>query len=119
MANCFVATVAVAALVLLLTAPRSAESAITCGQAATSIAPCLGFAKTGKGSPPASCCTGVKSLNTMAKSTVDRQAVCNCLKKAAGSITGLNPGAAASIPGKCGVNIPYSISTSIDCSKVH
>ncbi|KAJ3704508.1 hypothetical protein LUZ61_008213 [Rhynchospora tenuis] len=119
MANCFVATVTVAALVLLLTAPQSAESAITCGQAATSIAPCLGFAKTGKGSPPASCCSGVKSLNALAKSTADRQDVCNCLKKAAGSVSGLNPAAAASIPGKCGVNIPYAISTSIDCSKVH
>ncbi|CAN6339374.1 unnamed protein product [Urochloa humidicola] len=43
---------------------------------------------------------------------------CNCLKSAAGRISGLNAANAASIPSKCGVSIPYSISTSTDCSKV-
>ncbi|XP_071689794.1 non-specific lipid-transfer protein-like [Rutidosis leptorrhynchoides] len=102
---------------MVLTAPY-AEAAISCGSVASKLAPCIGYLKSG-GAVPAGCCSGVKALNSAAKSTPDRQATCGCLKSAASSISGINQGNAASLPGKCGVSIPYSISPSIDCSKVH
>nr|B3A0N2.1 RecName: Full=Non-specific lipid-transfer protein; Short=LTP [Lycium barbarum] len=44
---------------------------------------------------------------------------CGGIKKsAAAGISGINYGIAAGLPGKCGVNIPYKISPSTDCSKV-
>jgi len=58
----------------------------------------------------------VRSLNSAAKTTPDRQAVCNCLKSAAAGISGFNANNAAALPGKCGVSIPYKISTSTNCA---
>ncbi|KAA8517650.1 hypothetical protein F0562_015124 [Nyssa sinensis] len=102
---------------MLVTAPH-AQAAITCGTVATSLAPCLGYLKNG-GAVPVNCCNGVRGLNNAAKTAADRQTACNCLKSAAGSISGVNLANAANLPGKCGVNIPYKISPSTDCSKVH
>jgi Probable lipid transfer len=102
--------------VLLLTAPHTANAAITCGQVASALSQCMSYARTGQGSPPTPCCSGIKSLNSMASTGADRQAVCNCLKNLAKGTT-VNPGAAAALPGKCGVSISYAISTSTDCSK--
>ena len=109
-------TIAVVAAVLLAAATTS-EAAVTCGQVNSAIGPCLAYARGSGSSPSAACCSGVRSLNSAARSTADKRAACNCLKSAAGAVSGLNAGNAASIPSKCGVSIPYTISTSIDCSR--
>nr|ABA33867.1 phospholipid transfer protein 1 [Zea diploperennis] len=107
---------AVVALVLLA---ATSEAAISCGQVASAIAPCISYAR-GQGSgPSAGCCSGVRSLNNAARTTADRRAACSCLKNAAAGVSGLNAGNAASIPSKCSVSIPYTISTSTDCSRVN
>ncbi|KAJ0478317.1 putative plant lipid transfer protein/Par allergen [Helianthus annuus] len=90
--------------------------ALSCGQVSSSLAPCIGYLTKGGAVPPA-CCNGVKGLNNAAKTTPDRQAACGCLKSAYNSISGINAGNAASLPGKCGVSIPYKISPGTDCSK--
>ncbi|CAN6178942.1 unnamed protein product [Urochloa humidicola] len=103
MARSQVVVLAVVAAVLL--AAAASEAAVTCGQVNSAIGPCLAYAR-GQGSgPSAGCCSGVRSLNSAARTTADR-------------ISGLNAAKAASIPSKCGVSIPYSISTSTDCSRV-
>ncbi|KAF3334663.1 lipid transfer protein [Carex littledalei] len=109
---------AVTVAILLLSAPHAANAAVSCGQVASSLSQCMSYAKTGQGKPTSACCSGIRGLNSMASSSADRQAVCNCLKNLAKS-TSINAGAAAGLPGKCGVRVPYSISTSTDCSKVH
>ncbi|KAL4561103.1 hypothetical protein LXL04_033265 [Taraxacum kok-saghyz] len=91
--------------------------AITCGQVASSLVPCLGYLTNGGDVPPG-CCSGVTELNDAAQSTPDRQTACGCLKSAYSANSGINAANAASLPGKCGVNIPYEISPSTDCSKV-
>nr|XP_043609500.1 non-specific lipid-transfer protein-like [Erigeron canadensis] len=98
---------------MLLAAPN-AEAAISCGQVTSKLAPCITYLQKGGVVPPA-CCSGVKSLKAAAQTTPDRQAVCNCLKRAS---SGVNAGYAASLPGKCGVSIPYKISPTTDCAKV-
>uniref|UniRef100_A0A0D9XW79 Non-specific lipid-transfer protein n=1 Tax=Leersia perrieri TaxID=77586 RepID=A0A0D9XW79_9ORYZ len=103
---------------LLLAAPRASVAAISCSQVNSAVGPCLSYARGSGTAPSSSCCSGVRSLNSMASSSADRRTACSCLKSAAGSISGLNAGNAASIPSKCGVSVPYTISTSIDCSRV-
>ena len=112
-----VAIAVVAAVVLLAAAATTTEAAVTCGQVSSAIGPCIAYARgTGSG-PSAACCSGVRSLNSAARSTADRRAACNCLKSAAGRVSGLKLGNAASIPSKCGVSIPYTISPNVDCSR--
>ena len=110
-----VACMAVLCLVAVAVAPY-AEAAISCGTVTSKLAPCLGYLKSGGMVPPA-CCSGVKSLNSLASSTPDRQQACKCLKSGFQQIPGINPGLASGLPGKCGVNIPYPIRPSTDCSK--
>ncbi|OMP08076.1 Plant lipid transfer protein/Par allergen [Corchorus capsularis] len=106
----------VAILCMALVSAPLAEGAITCGQVTSSLAACIAYLRGGPLTP--GCCNGVRSLNSAAKTTPDRQAACNCLKSAAGSIPGINFGLAGGLPGKCRVSIPYKISPSTDCSKV-
>nr|QHD64709.1 non-specific lipid-transfer protein [Oliveria decumbens] len=101
---------------LSLSAPHAVEG-LTCGQVTSSLGQCMGYLKTGGVVPPG-CCSGVKTLNGMAKTPLDRKQACTCLKSISGSIKGINYGLAAGLPGKCGVNVPYKISPSTDCSRV-
>ena len=116
MASSAVMKLALVALLCIVVAVPVAQ-AITCGQVSQSVAPCFSYVKSG-GAVPAACCNGIRSLNSQAKTTKDRQDTCNCLKNAAGSIPGLNPSLAAGLPGKCGVSVPYKISTSTNCATV-
>ncbi|KAB2008853.1 hypothetical protein ERO13_D10G116400v2 [Gossypium hirsutum] len=96
-----------------------AQGAISCGQITSALAPCIAYLKgNGAGSAPPACCNGIRSLNSAAKTTPDRQAACSCIKSAATGISGINYSTAAGLPGKCGINIPYKISPSTDCKSI-
>ncbi|MBA0753610.1 hypothetical protein Gogos_022031, partial [Gossypium gossypioides] len=94
-----------------------AQGAVTCGQVTTSLAPCITYLRGKSGPVPPGCCEGIKSLNSAAQTTPDRQAACKCIKSAAAGISGINYAIASGLPGKCGVNIPYKISPSTDCNR--
>ncbi|KAK4377454.1 hypothetical protein RND71_003750 [Anisodus tanguticus] len=89
--------------------------ALTCGQVQSGLAPCLPYLQ-GRG-PLGGCCGGVKGLLGTAKTPADRKTAYTCLKSAANAIRGIDMGKAAGVPGACGVNIPYMICPSTDCSK--
>ncbi|CAJ2667923.1 unnamed protein product [Trifolium pratense] len=114
MANMKVACVVL--LVCIVIAPM-AEAGISCGTVNSALAQCIPYLKGGPNPSPV-CCAGVKRLNSAAVTTPDRQAACNCLKNAAGAISGLNTNNAGALPGKCGVSIPYKISTSTNCATI-
>ncbi|KAJ1402465.1 Plant lipid transfer protein/Par allergen [Sesbania bispinosa] len=97
-------------------APIMAEAAITCGSVTQSVAPCLSFLVNG-GSASQGCCTGVRNILGAATTTADRQAVCNCLKSAAGAVSRINDKYVQALPAQCNVNIPFKISTSTNCAK--
>ncbi|RWW53269.1 hypothetical protein BHE74_00040253 [Ensete ventricosum] len=101
---------------LLLLAPHAAQAAISCGQVISYLIPCLGYAQ-GTGPLTERCCSGVRGLNDAAQTTPDRQATCNCLKRSAAGVSGIQPGLISGIPSKCGINVPYRISPSTDCSR--
>ncbi|XP_038902996.1 non-specific lipid-transfer protein 1-like [Benincasa hispida] len=95
------------------------EAAISCGAVAGAVGPCIGYLKAPTGIPPPACCNGVRNLKSQASTPADRRAACYCLKNAANSIRGIDVGAAAGLPSKCGVSIPYKISPNTDCTKVN
>ena len=92
--------------------------ALTCGQVSGFVAPCINYVRKG-GPVPAACCGGIRSLVGAANTGADRRTACYCLQTAARQIPGLNPNLAAGLPGKCGVRVPFPISTSVNCSKVN
>ncbi|KAL8122543.1 non-specific lipid-transfer protein [Apium graveolens] len=109
--------VAVMLMVVVINHPAVVEG-LTCGQVTGKLGGCLGYLK-GGGYPSPACCGGVKGLNSLAKTPADRKQACACLKTLAGSVKGINYGAASALPGKCGIRIPYPISPSTDCSRVN
>lgn len=111
-------TMGLAVVLCVAMAVAPLAEAITCGQVTSALAPCVAYIRAGGGGAvPAPCCSGISSLNNAAKTTPDRQQACTCIKSAAAAVTGINFGLAAGIPGKCGVNIPYKLSPSIDCKR--
>ncbi|KAK1264847.1 hypothetical protein QJS04_geneDACA017019 [Acorus gramineus] len=57
---------------LLASGPQEADAAIMCSQVLGYISSCLPYARNGGTFSP-KCCPGVKALNGVAKTTLDRQ----------------------------------------------
>ena len=96
------------------------EGALTCAQVQNAVMPCATYLTTGGGTTvPAACCSGIRSLNSAANTTPDRQTACRCLVSAVKSLPTVNPSVISGLPAKCGVNLSYEISPNIDCSKVN
>ncbi|TLP69860.1 non-specific lipid-transfer protein 1-like [Zingiber officinale] len=112
-----VAALLLVSAAVLAVAPRTAE-ALACGNVVAYLAPCIPYARGVAKAPTMPCCNGVRNLNAAVKSKADRQMVCTCLKSTVASVSGINFNNVSGIPGKCGVTVPYPISTSVDCSKV-
>nr|XP_043610665.1 non-specific lipid-transfer protein 1-like [Erigeron canadensis] len=102
---------------MVASAPYGVNGAVTCQMVVSSLTPCASYLTRG-GPVPASCCSGINSLYSAATTTPDRQMACKCMKQASGMLPGIRLDAATSLPGKCGVNIPYKISPDTDCNKV-
>ncbi|KAL9236151.1 hypothetical protein vseg_010852 [Gypsophila vaccaria] len=106
--------------ILLLGVAPWTDAALGCNVVAQSLFPCLNYFEAGgAGKVPNRCCIGIQNLNYQAKTTQDRQAVCKCLKDTANALKNINIGLAASIPSRCGINLPYKLDPSTDCSKIH
>ncbi|CAI9758843.1 unnamed protein product [Fraxinus pennsylvanica] len=114
-----IAVVKIMCLVLVgmvVVAPYS-EAAISCNMVATSLAPCLNYVLSG-GAVPTACCNGISSLYNSLKTTWLAVWQTRTLKSVAGSASATSFKNAASLPSKCGLNIPYKLSPSVDCSKI-
>nr|GEX61103.1 retrovirus-related Pol polyprotein from transposon TNT 1-94 [Tanacetum cinerariifolium] len=64
---------------MVLSAPYT--EAIRCGQVISSLSPCLGYSRSG-GAVSGACCSGVKRINSAARTPADRKTACGCLKSA-------------------------------------
>ncbi|KAI3788603.1 hypothetical protein L2E82_01374 [Cichorium intybus] len=102
-------------LILCVMVANAVEGAVTCQTVLRDLTPCAYYFTRG-GPVSTSCCSGVNSLYQAASTTADRQTACKCMEQAAGVLPSLDLNAASSLPGKCGVNIPYKISPDTDCS---
>ncbi|XP_074576047.1 non-specific lipid-transfer protein 1-like [Curcuma longa] len=112
-----VVLVLAAAIALALLAGSQVNAAVTCGQVASDLRPCIPYVTGQVSATPPACCNGVRSLNSGAQTTADRRAACNCIRSQASGISGLQPGRLSGLPGSCGVHLPFPISASTDCSR--
>ncbi|CAN6468011.1 unnamed protein product [Victoria cruziana] len=107
--------IVIACMVLL--APAS--EALQCPDVMKSLLPCAGYLiGNGAGGAPPACCNGVKALNQAARAPADRRNACVCIKSYASGVSNLNFQRVASLPGSCGVHLPFVPSPNTDCNKV-
>ncbi|XVF00354.1 hypothetical protein REPUB_Repub03eG0278000 [Reevesia pubescens] len=106
-------------LIVLTTEATLVVHAQTCNEVSKDVIDCVTYLATG--SLGGHCCTGIRHLNSIARGTVARRNVCNCLKNLANQFRRrhrLDISQVRQLPGKCGVNINYLItSLNPDCSK--
>ncbi|KAL2330534.1 hypothetical protein Fmac_018115 [Flemingia macrophylla] len=93
------------------------DAALSCPQVQFTVAPCLGYLRGPSGTVPTLCCNAVRTLNNKARTTPDRQGTCRCLRVIVQNLPRLNLATLAALPTKCGVNLPYKATPSIDCNK--
>ncbi|CDY68529.1 non-specific lipid-transfer protein D [Brassica rapa] len=103
---------------MIVAGPITSNAALSCGTVSGYVAPCIGYLAQGAPALPRACCSGVTSLNNLARTTPDRQQACRCLVGAANAFPTLNAARAAGLPKACGVNIPYKISKTTNCNSV-
>ncbi|GAB2227192.1 hypothetical protein Droror1_Dr00009004 [Drosera rotundifolia] len=92
---------------------------ISCGDAEKELIPCLPYLTAIAKEPTGGCCKGVKTVNEDAKTTDSRRVVCSCLKSLLEKYPAVKEKNAGDLSGKCGVPLPYTVSKSTDCSKIH
>jgi hypothetical protein len=113
------ATLALAVLLAATVAPPPAavRAAMSCNTVYNTLMPCLPFVQMGGNLPTPTCCGGIRSLLSQAGATADRRTICGCLKNVAARYSGSTYiTRAASLPSKCGVNLPYKISGDVNCN---
>ncbi|KAL1193802.1 Non-specific lipid-transfer protein 6 [Cardamine amara subsp. amara] len=104
--------------VCLILALHCGEAAVTCETVAEDLYPCISYVAQG-GSVPDTCCTGIRTLNSQAQTTEDRQSICRCIKSAMGGAPLDSINNALSLPAKCGVNLPFNPSPSTNCDSIN
>ncbi|PWA54741.1 plant lipid transfer protein/Par allergen [Artemisia annua] len=104
-----VAMLAMITMALLMVQPAEA---ISCGELAGMLLPCLNYLRSG-GSPGASCCAGAKRVQGATRSQADRRDACKCAKTGATQYK-VDQKNAASLPSKCGISTPIP-SPSVNC----
>ncbi|XP_062186640.1 non-specific lipid-transfer protein 1-like [Phragmites australis] len=116
------ATLALAVLLAaaVVAPPAAVRAAMSCSTVYNTLMPCLPYVQTGGAMPPQSCCGGIRSLLAQANNTPDRRTICGCLKNVAnGASGGTYLDRAAALPSKCGVSLPYKISTNVNCNTIN
>lgn len=105
-------------MVVTIDRPAMVEGAINCGTVQSLLTSCVKYVKTSiKPARASSCCNGVKGVVNLTKSRADRQQACACVTRLARSVRKINYRSVASLPGSCGVRIPFTISSSTNCNK--
>ncbi|QCE01611.1 hypothetical protein DEO72_LG7g2910 [Vigna unguiculata] len=106
------------AVVLLVTiAAMKPVSGFSCVQAKLSLLTCLPFLTTNQESPSSVCCNAVRNVRASASTKPELREACDCLKATANETPNLNKDKAVQLPKLCNVDVGFSISKDIDCSK--
>jgi hypothetical protein len=106
------------AMAMAMEMEGAAAVSVDCNNVNRYFVPCLGYLVSSASSPSPSpqCCANVRSLNAQSKGPV-RAAVCQCIKRNAQNIPGLNQQRASSLPSLCRIPLGLKITPTTDCSR--
>ncbi|CAK9173927.1 unnamed protein product [Ilex paraguariensis] len=90
--------------------------ALSCSDILPATVQCAPYATGAVPQPSTGCCQGISRLNGMAGTTAARQQICNCLKQFAPQYPNVKDSLLSSLPKKCGVPLPFTLSRSTNCN---
>lgn len=106
-------------LVCMMVSAAKAKTYLPCNEVVVnSLRPCVIDIAYGE-SVSDTCCGGIKSLQHLAKTRAERTSICTCLEQFLDGYpyTDDHVRLGAALPQKCGVNLPYMISPTMDCNR--
>ncbi|RWR80476.1 lipid transfer protein [Cinnamomum micranthum f. kanehirae] len=106
MARNVLACFAVVLVTMMMIGGLRSVAAISCGQIAAGLTPCMKYVREGGRTVPTLCCAGLHALVTLATREGELQAACQCMKQLLVTLPGVNWTYVNSIPVKCGISIP-------------
>ncbi|KVH97287.1 non-specific lipid-transfer protein-like [Cynara cardunculus var. scolymus] len=90
----------------------------SCRQIIPELVPCVPFFMGLVLQPSILCCTGVRVIKEMGKTTEDRVAICNCAKEILTRLVLYDPKQFPLLDKRCGIDLNYPpISKDFDCKK--
>lgn len=108
---------AMAMLVMVLSAAMPGEAAVSCSQVHSYLVPCISYLTNGSDYPTDRCCSGLRNLQAMAKTSADRRATCYCLKQNASQYPNIKDDTASELLAICGIETRFPISRDVDCNE--
>ncbi|KAB1225673.1 Non-specific lipid-transfer protein [Morella rubra] len=105
-------------LLAMLVVSARVHASLTCGEITKLLTPCISYAMVGGAVPP-DCCKGIYALNAASNTTEDHRAACSCIKDGLSKIPGINYHLVATLPQACNTTCSYTITPTVDCSKVN
>ncbi|WJX67344.1 hypothetical protein P8452_51819 [Trifolium repens] len=111
--------IAITQLLLLFFLVSSSEAMIkSCESVNDHLKPCLTYLAGMTYKPRPLCCQGAKNIVLLASTSFeDKWLACNCVKTLAQILMPKAQQNAIDLPKKCGVQFPFEISATIDCSR--
>ncbi|CAN1263852.1 Non-specific lipid-transfer protein D, cotyledon-specific isoform [Linum perenne] len=91
-------------------------TSITCSMVDDDARPCLPYATNKTNSVSPNCCSGLHNLVSSASSIGDKKIACNCLVTAF-KIFPVQDALLKQIPGLCKLQVPFNMSTTVNCDK--
>ncbi|XP_031486532.1 non-specific lipid-transfer protein 4.1-like [Nymphaea colorata] len=104
------------ACIFLACLVSSRAAPLSCSSVVGAVTPCFSYIAGGGATPPAACCSGLRQLKGKMVTKADKAAACQCLKKAAATLPGIDYGRINKAVKYCKVGFP-SISPGVDCKK--
>ncbi|KAK1388748.1 AAI domain-containing protein [Heracleum sosnowskyi] len=92
--------------------------ALSCGDLSASVSQCSSYATGAVGNPSGGCCSAVKGVYALAKTSADRKVLCNCLKQSSSAVPNVQLSNVAAIPQKCGVPLSFSPDPNFNCNSI-
>ncbi|GLT71981.1 hypothetical protein SLA2020_439570 [Shorea laevis] len=99
-------------------ADDAGDNATSCTAVANDLGGCLTFIQGKEDKPSQKCCDGAKQLNDTAKTKADRQAICECIKKALSAVGKIDTSRIPLLAKDCKISVKLpAIGPDTDCTK--
>ncbi|CAN6480830.1 unnamed protein product [Victoria cruziana] len=104
-------------LTALLFVQPSLQADLTCGEVVMTLHKCVAYMTEKESAPSPACCEDLERLRSLLITHEEKELACTCIRHATRRIHNLKEAAVKELPTTCHVELPFDISTSMDCNK--
>ncbi|XP_031495002.1 non-specific lipid-transfer protein A-like [Nymphaea colorata] len=95
----------------------SFQADLTCGEVVMTLHKCVSYMTGSESAPSPDCCEGLQRLRSLLITHEDKELACTCIRHATRRIHNLKEAAVKELPSTCHVELPFALSTYMDCNR--